>query len=275
MSITLFILLAMSILTYIVVRPKPKSVKKPKETAYWFRRSGHNALTPAGVASAKFVGALGSFSGKMGAVVFSHNRAGTYIKRWTSPVNPSTAAQSVVRGLFKTVSQLWSTLQLATQTSWQTLATNLGLPYGKALFQSRSNNMSLALGVVTQADPADDQNPEPLAQFVPQSPTVLNATTATVDMSSLYPGDVVPAGEAIIVSIAVKKSGVGVPRLRAIMLTLLEGADISAPLDFLSAFTERFGNALTGDQYQMEYYAISNLSGISGGKVKASVKIAT
>jgi hypothetical protein len=60
----------------------------------------------------------GDMSGSVGDNVFSHNRGGTYVRRKTIPVNPTTAKQTNVRASLGTISASWRTLSDADQAAW-------------------------------------------------------------------------------------------------------------------------------------------------------------
>lgn len=71
---------------------------------------------------AKFTPALGSLSGKIGSVVFSHNRAGAYIRSKGLTVNPNTTAQIASRNTFAASSNLYHTLTNPAKALWQAFA---------------------------------------------------------------------------------------------------------------------------------------------------------
>lgn len=56
-----------------------------------------------------------SMSGKLGGIVASHNRGGQYFRTRTVPVNPSSAAQQVVRGILGSLASRWSSTLTATE----------------------------------------------------------------------------------------------------------------------------------------------------------------
>jgi hypothetical protein len=68
----------------------------------------------------------GSLSGSAGGTVASRNRHGSYFRNRTIPVNPNTAQQQAVRGVFATLSANWNTvLSDAQRSAWETYAANV------------------------------------------------------------------------------------------------------------------------------------------------------
>ena len=92
--------------------------------------------------------------GKLGGQVMAKNRAGNYIRTKTTPNNPRTAAQTLARNLFGSISQQWSGLTSTVRAGWNSAVSewektdifgDLKKPSGKALFQ-RLNNQAQSAG---------------------------------------------------------------------------------------------------------------------------------
>lgn len=64
---------------------------------------------------AKFVPSFGEFSGKVGAVVFSHNRYCSYVRRWVVPANPRTQSQLQRRDQLSFCADYWVTSLLPSE----------------------------------------------------------------------------------------------------------------------------------------------------------------
>lgn len=64
----------------------------------------------------------GAISGKVGGVVFSHNRGGAYVKSLTIPVDPNTQSQQEVRSILATQSASWADQSDALRASFQNWA---------------------------------------------------------------------------------------------------------------------------------------------------------
>lgn len=68
-------------------------------------------------------------SGKIGGLVFAHNRGGSYIRSLAIPTNPNTIFQQAVRTLMGALSSIWvDILDQAQRDSWDTYALNVLLP---------------------------------------------------------------------------------------------------------------------------------------------------
>jgi hypothetical protein len=68
----------------------------------------------------------GAGSGKIGAMVGSHNRGGQYLRARTTPTNPRTGPQTVVRNAVRTLASTWSSgLTQDERDSWAVYAANV------------------------------------------------------------------------------------------------------------------------------------------------------
>ena len=74
----------------------------------------------------KYIGLLSSAaSGKLGGVVASHNRNGSYMRRHVIPVQPRTPAQRAVRDQFSGLSSAFRNLGASTIAGWNALANSV------------------------------------------------------------------------------------------------------------------------------------------------------
>lgn len=64
----------------------------------------------------------GDMSGPVGDNVWSHNKAGPYIRRRAIPTNPNTSRQQAIRSAFATQSSTWATLTQAQRDAWNAYA---------------------------------------------------------------------------------------------------------------------------------------------------------
>lgn len=64
-------------------------------------------------------------SGKSGGTVFSHNRGGSYVRRWAKPTNAQTAAQTAMRSIFGNVARFWGSLTPDETDVWEEEAVNI------------------------------------------------------------------------------------------------------------------------------------------------------
>lgn len=97
-------------------------------------------------------------SGKSGGSVFSHNRGGSYVRRWAKPVNAQTAAQTAMRSIFGNVAKFWGSLKTEEAEVWQEEAQNVsktdvfgderklnGFEYFMQVNQNRIHGMGLPM----------------------------------------------------------------------------------------------------------------------------------
>jgi hypothetical protein len=63
-------------------------------------------------------------SGSIGGMVFSHNRGGMYVRNRSTPTNPQSGLQTVVRNAMAQLSAAWATLSDAYKANWLTYAAN-------------------------------------------------------------------------------------------------------------------------------------------------------
>lgn len=85
-----------------------------------YQKGSHMALyIPGGAAG-------GAPSGSIGAVVFSHNRGGSYMRTRKVPTNPSSAAQVLARNRMSALTNYWyNGLTAAERQGWETYAANV------------------------------------------------------------------------------------------------------------------------------------------------------
>ena len=97
---------------------------------------------------------FGSFivagSGKIGGHVASKNRGGSYLRTKVTPNNPQTVAQMTVRGVFASISSLWSSLTQGQRDTFDGFVSaysttdifgDIRNPSGKNLFQRLNQNL--------------------------------------------------------------------------------------------------------------------------------------
>lgn len=78
------------------------------------------------MALAKYGGGIVQLSGSIGGSTFARNRFGNYVRARTTPVNPNTAQQVVVRSILSELAVRWSsTLTPAQRAAWENYADNI------------------------------------------------------------------------------------------------------------------------------------------------------
>ncbi len=65
---------------------------------------------------------ISGIRGKVGGVVYSQNKSGTYVKAWSRGSNPRTQSQSNQRSALVNASQLWKQITSGQRTDWDTYA---------------------------------------------------------------------------------------------------------------------------------------------------------
>ena len=109
----------------------------------------------------KYIGLLSSAaSGKLGGIVASHNRGGSYFRHHTVPTQPRTAAQRAVRTQLASLSSAFRNIGATNISGWNalgstvTLKSKLGTTYhptGQQLFVSCNKHL-LEAGINTELD---------------------------------------------------------------------------------------------------------------------------
>ncbi len=78
------------------------------------------------MALVKYAGGIGQMSGKIAGNVFARNKGGNYVRVGTTPVNPRTPRQSVVRAAMAFLVDLWAnTLTVGQRDAWNLYASNV------------------------------------------------------------------------------------------------------------------------------------------------------
>lgn len=121
-------------------------------------------------------------SGKSGGTIFSHNRAGAYVKRWAKPVNAQTASQQAMRSLFGNVAQNWGQLTEPQIKAWEAAAQNIQVVdgfgdtrnmTGYTYFVSANQNRVHGMGLQITKVPLKHV-PLPSASFDQSTPNINN-----------------------------------------------------------------------------------------------------
>ena len=131
----------------------------------------------------KYIGLLSSAaSGKLGGIVASHNRGGTYFRHHAVPVQPRTPAQTLVRNQLQGFSSAFKNLTPAQIAGWNALALTVTLksklgttynPTGQQLFVSCNKHLA-AINITT------------ILQNAPTIPSIPGFTSFTVSNTTSY-----------------------------------------------------------------------------------------
>lgn len=71
---------------------------------------------------------VGQISGSVGAITFSRNKGGAYIRTRSVPTNPGTQWQTQLRGYLAQLTAMWPTLTTAQRDGWEAYDENVLLP---------------------------------------------------------------------------------------------------------------------------------------------------
>tara|TARA_R110000803_G_scaffold3721_2_gene12661 strand:- start:12 stop:686 length:675 start_codon:yes stop_codon:yes gene_type:complete len=184
--------------------------------------------------------------GKLGGHVFSKNRAGSYVRTKVTPSNPQTAAQSIVRSLFGTISAGWSALTQSVRDSWDgavgdwqktDIFGDIKNPTGKSLYQ-RLNNQAQVVGYSAIATP-----PVKLAMVSGQvTACTVNSISGSIILTGAYAG-----ADARVVLLGTSPQSAGTKfvknKLRQIVAPL---ANAYSDTDAFDTYEAKFGTPAAG-----------------------------
>lgn len=198
------------------------------------------------MAKVKFGMYMTDARGKQGGHVFSKNRYGAYVRTKVTPSNPQTMAQSAVRGLFASITSLWSSLTDLQRKSWNdkvaSFATtdvfgDLRNPTGKNLFQKLNQNL------INSGQAGINIAPEPME--VPFA----NLASASVDISDAkmevrYHGDLTGC-QVIFLATPAMSAGTRFVKNKLRQIAV-EIGDSDVTVDVWNAYIEKFALPVLG-----------------------------
>lgn len=230
---------------------------------------------------AKFTAGFGisEIRNKIGATVYTKNRAGAAIRNRTTPINRRSVGQTQKRQQLASISSGWRGLTQAQRDSWNSAAPsfpqqdNLGqtITLTGAQLYARCNANLLLIGgsAITTA-------PTP-ASFAVLALGALSATASTGVFTAAFTPTPVPTGFNLVVKcsapVSAGKSFVGNSAFRYIQNVAPAG---TSPVTLTSAYATVFG-AMTGKAGQkifIKIYLVQASSGLAGIPVRGSVVIA-
>lgn len=192
---------------------------------------------------AKFGSIVVDGRGKIGGHVASKNRSGSYFRTKVTPVNPQTAAQSVVRSRFAVYASGWKALTQAQRDAWNAAVkdwqrTNifgdLINPSGINLYQ-RVNNELVGSGATAITSPVA---PEGVSTV---QIGALTAESGTQSLSLVLSGPV-PAGTRVkVFATAQLSAGKSYVKNELRQITTLAAA-ATTPVNLLAAYQAKFGD---------------------------------
>lgn len=187
-----------------------------------------------------------AMSGKLGGHVFAKNTGGAYMRTKTTPTNPQTVFQTVVRSIFAAISSAWSALTDAQRTSFRDKVPeyartdvfgDLKNPTGKALYQRLNQNLEISEQAQIQVAPNPTVIPSALITF---SNYIIAATfsfTTTGDSTG---------SQILVFATPALSQGTAFVKNKLRQISVLPGG-VDVNVDIRTAYEDRFGAGVVGD----------------------------
>ncbi|MGH9747182.1 MAG: hypothetical protein ACRD59_13880 [Candidatus Acidiferrales bacterium] len=205
---------------------------------------------------------IGDARNKAGAIVYSKNRFGAYLRQKVSPVQPRSTAQLNVRSNFTSITKSWQTISATNQAGWTSLASanpvrdkfgNSQILTG-AQFYMKVNRILANAGLTQLTAPPADQ-----AVDAPTSST-LTATSGGTPVLSLVIAPTPNTADAVIV-----RATPGLSKGRsfvqnALKQVIVKAPPVSSPVNLLTAWQALFGTLQAGQKIYTEVHYV----GING-----------
>ncbi|MDP2660062.1 MAG: hypothetical protein Q8R28_04980 [Dehalococcoidia bacterium] len=216
---------------------------------------------------------IGDARGSAGAIVYSRNQFGAYIRQKVSPVQPQTNRQTTVRQLFTTLAIRWgSVLTDAQRAAWLALAAsnpvvdvfgNSQIMTGLQLYMRVNRNLQECGITVIDAAPAD-QSVTPLASLS------CAFTTSTQVVEVGFSPSPVPADHSLVVYATPPFSAGKAffkPLLR--LVEVFATAQASAA-DMSTLYLAKFGAFLEGQRIGVKAFQVNTTNGAASPDVFAN-----
>ena len=228
------------------------------------------------MALVKYGPVVGVASGSVGAVTYSHNRGGAYIRSLAIPTNPNTPAQTLTRNRLSGLSQGWKTLTQSQRLAWGALATSL--PQVNALGDTFTlsgqqlyigyNQFRLyaSLAVVAEA-PTLDAAPI----VTPGTLTVTGSATPASRVMTLAYNPVIATGQSLrIYATAPSSAGIQYFKQSQYRLIGVFAAPQTSPINIKTAYETVFGvlaASVAGSKISVRITPVS-VNGLPGAQVR-------
>ncbi len=136
----------------------------------------------------------GAASGKLGALVASHNKGGQYLRARTTPTNPNTVQQQAVRNAIRTLGPRWvETLTSDQQAGWETYAANvtvtnrlgdqIHIPALAMYIRSNVSRLQASLDIVDDAPTTFDLGAAPALGPITIPASAIAGATGTITLA--------------------------------------------------------------------------------------------
>lgn len=200
------------------------------------------------MAKIKLGSLAGAISGRVGNLVYSHNRGGAYIRQATIPTKVDTLYTMGAREAFSDASSLWLTLTSTQQTAWKEwckdhpIIDRLGekvVLSGNAGF-IQVNALLLQAGLPTLTDPGIGNTPESLTTLT------FTADIGAGNFDIAFTPTPCPAGLHLYIEGALRERITQTYLRNSWRLLTVTAAAVASPVDLQNLFTARFGTLQVG-----------------------------
>ena len=218
---------------------------------------------------------FGEARGSIGAVTYSKNRGGAYMRARTKPVNPPSAFSDEVHLAQSNLAQSWAALSSSEQAQWIAATPSrshfnvFGLPTelsGQQLYIATNMRLVLYRSASVSSPPLNwDVASQPLVSFAIDTTPGMGLPKIQIS-----PGVVTAGGSALYIRMSMPLpgggfGGYGIRNYRKYMRTIGTFDDITAsPSDLDDAYEARFGDldsTTIGKVVWLEYSLIEDTNG--------------
>lgn len=203
------------------------------------------------MAKVQFGSGVAYMSGRIAGTVHARNKGGSYVRRFSVPVNPSTSFQQNIRNCLSTISSAWRNLTAPDQSAWVSWAEShpvidrlgaaIKLSGQQAFVATNRNGFSNGDGAIAfTTPPAEPQYEYPLE---PDFTVTLDTAVGTLNITQT----VQPAADTqlLIYATAALSPGISFAKGRNKFLgaiTVLQATAVPAQIDITAPWITRFGS---------------------------------
>lgn len=186
-------------------------------------------------------------SGSVAAVTSSRNRYGQYRRSRSSPVNPNSSAQGIIRARFANNSAVWRTLTDEQRAGWESLG--LSITRTDSLGQQYTLNGQTAFQMVNQnlLDAGESALTAAPAIVTPGTLLTATVTLTAASFSIAYTATPLAASTRLFVFASPPRSA-GRQFESDFRLITVTAAAAASPADIFSAYEDRFGTPVVGQK---------------------------
>lgn len=218
---------------------------------------------------------VGQISGRIGAVVYSHNKGGPYVRNGTIPVTSTTPDALAAKARLGGFATNWKNLTAGQRLAWQDWAAEN--PYINRLGQARPitgiaayislNTRLAAAGATAIADPPITPTPAPLSTFSAVVDIGSGGTSATFTPTPLA------ASERLWMEAAVTNSS-GIRNVEAYKRFIgVSGAAQATGYDFETQLVARLGALVAGQYVTLFFRVFDEDSGLYSPPLRAETTV--